>query len=109
MPSQQQVKKKKHKEGEPKKAFDIRSIPAPHRIKAKLDDYVIGQEHAKKVISVAVYNHYKRVGADTSDGVEIEKSNMLMLGAEPEAERRILLRHLQGFWMCRLRSRCRPL
>ena len=80
MPSQQQVKKKKHKEGEPKKAFDIRSIPAPHRIKAKLDDYVIGQEHAKKVISVAVYNHYKRVGADTSDGVEIEKSNMLMLG-----------------------------
>ena len=80
MPSQQQVKKKKHKEGEPKKAFDIRSIPAPHRIKAKLDDYVIGQEHAKKVISVAVYNHYKRIGADTSDGVEIEKSNMLMLG-----------------------------
>ena len=80
MPSQQQVKKKKHKEGEPKKAFDIRSIPAPHRIKAKLDDYVIGQEHAKKVISVAVYNHYKRVGADTSDGVEIEKSNMLMIG-----------------------------
>lgn len=41
---------------------------------------MIGQEHAKKVISVAVYNHYKRVGADTSDGVEIEKSNMLMLG-----------------------------
>ena len=80
MPNQQQVKKKKHKEGEPKKAFDIRSIPAPHKIKAKLDDYVIGQEHAKKVISVAVYNHYKRIGADTSDGVEIEKSNMLMLG-----------------------------
>ena len=80
MPSQQPVKKKQHKEDDPKKAFDIRSIPAPHRIKAKLDDYVIGQEHAKKVISVAVYNHYKRVGADTSDGVEIEKSNMLMLG-----------------------------
>ena len=77
---QRRNSRKKHKEGEPKKAFDIRSIPAPHRIKAKLDDYVIGQEHAKKVISVAVYNHYKRVGADTSDGVEIEKSNMLMLG-----------------------------
>ena len=80
VPNQQQVKKKKQKEGEPKKAFDIRSIPAPHKIKAKLDDYVIGQEHAKKVISVAVYNHYKRIGADTSDGVEIEKSNLLMLG-----------------------------
>lgn len=80
MPHQQQVRKKKHKEGEPKKVFDIRSIPAPHKIKASLDDYVIGQEHAKKVISVAVYNHYKRVGADASDGVEIEKSNMLMLG-----------------------------
>ena len=80
MPSQQQVKKKKHKEGEPKKAFDIRSIPAPHRIKAKLDDYVIGQEHAKKVISVAVYNHYKRVATGTMDDIEIEKSNMLMIG-----------------------------
>ena len=38
-----------------------KSIPAPHKIKAQLDDYVIGQEYAKKVISVAVYNHYKRV------------------------------------------------
>ena len=58
----------------------MKSIPAPHKIKAKLDDYVIGQEHAKKVISVAVYNHYKRVAADTTDDVEIEKSNMLMIG-----------------------------
>lgn len=81
MPNQQRLKKKKPKEeAEPKKEFDIRSIPAPHKIKASLDDYVIGQEHAKKVISVAVYNHYKRIAADDSDGVEIEKSNMLMIG-----------------------------
>lgn len=81
MPNQQRLKKKKPKEEEePKKEFDIRSIPAPHKIKASLDDYVIGQEQAKKVISVAVYNHYKRIAADNSDGVEIEKSNMLMIG-----------------------------
>ncbi len=79
MPKQQKVKKKKTKE-EPKKAFDVKSIPAPHKIKASLDEYVIGQEHAKKVISVAVYNHYKRVATDTMEDIEIEKSNMLMIG-----------------------------
>ncbi len=82
LPKRQKVKKKAAKGQEQKKqAFDIRSIPAPHRIKASLDEYVVGQEQAKKVISVAVYNHYKRVaaGAD-ADGIEIEKSNMLMIG-----------------------------
>ena len=79
IPRPQQVKKKK-KEAKPQKAFDIHSIPAPHKIKAKLDDYVVGQEHAKKVISVAVYNHYKRVFTNTMDEIEIEKSNMLMIG-----------------------------
>ena len=58
----------------------MKSIPAPHKIKAQLDDYVIGQEYAKKVISVAVYNHYKRVETNTMDDIEIEKSNMLMIG-----------------------------
>ncbi len=52
----------------------------PHKIKAKLDDYIVGQEHAKKVMSVAVYNHYKRVATGTMDEIEIEKSNMLMIG-----------------------------
>ena len=82
VPERQKVKKKKEKkEGEPvKPAFDIKKIPAPHRIKAQLDEYVVGQEKAKKAISVAVYNHYKRIAADASDGVEIEKSNMLMIG-----------------------------
>src|SRR5699024_4171773 len=60
--------------------FDIKNIPAPHRIKASLDEYVIGQEKAKKIISVAVYNHYKRVATNTMDDIEIEKSNILMIG-----------------------------
>ncbi|MCD7737056.1 MAG: ATP-dependent Clp protease ATP-binding subunit ClpX [Lachnospiraceae bacterium] len=108
LPRQQQQIKKKPKEKQPRKEIDIDHIPAPHRIKASLDEYVVGQEHAKKVISVAVYNHYKRiaslshgekdkgesVGEDNVltkaeaperssilyDDVEIEKSNMLLLG-----------------------------
>ena len=79
VPERQKVKKKK-KEEAPKQAFDVKKIPAPHKIKAQLDDYVIGQEHAKKVVSVAVYNHYKRVATNTMDDIEIEKSNMLMIG-----------------------------
>ena len=71
-------KKKKEKQQEP--VLDLKKIPAPHKIKAALDEYVIGQEYAKKVMSVAVYNHYKRVATDTMDEIEIEKSNMLMIG-----------------------------
>ena len=79
IPGKQKIKKKKP--GEPSKPIiDINSIPAPHKIKAQLDEYVVGQEHAKKVISVAVYNHYKRVATGTMDEIEIEKSNMLMIG-----------------------------
>ena len=70
---------KEKQETEDASVPDIKKLKAPHRIKAELDEYVIGQEHAKKVISVAVYNHYKRV-ADKSNTIELEKSNMLMLG-----------------------------
>ena len=78
-PAQQKIKpKKKEKKAEP--VLDLKKIPAPHKIKATLDEYVIGQEHAKKVMSVAVYNHYKRVATDTMDDIDIEKSNMLMIG-----------------------------
>ncbi|MBO4505437.1 MAG: ATP-dependent Clp protease ATP-binding subunit ClpX [Lachnospiraceae bacterium] len=60
--------------------FDFRKLPPPHKIREKLDEYVIGQDRAKKIISVAVYNHYKRVTKDASGDIEIEKSNMLMIG-----------------------------
>ena len=86
MPGAQRVKKKKpKKQKRVEPVLDIHSIPAPHRIKATLDEHVVGQEHAKKVMSVAVYNHYKRIFSEDEkgenrDGVEIEKSNMLMVG-----------------------------
>ncbi|MCI9676894.1 MAG: ATP-dependent Clp protease ATP-binding subunit ClpX [Lachnospiraceae bacterium] len=79
IPNKQKLKKKKKKEGV-QPVLNIKDIPAPHKIKASLDEYVVGQEHAKKVISVAVYNHYKRVATNTMDEIEIEKSNMLMIG-----------------------------
>ena len=64
---------------------DEEKIPSPREIKQVLDDYVIGQENAKKVLSVAVYNHYKRINhedkiKETQDEVEIQKSNILLLG-----------------------------
>ena len=70
---------KENKEEAAVSELDIKNLKPPHKIKAELDEYVIGQDHAKKVISVAVYNHYKRV-ADKSNTIELEKSNMLMLG-----------------------------
>ena len=98
IPERQKLKKKKPKEkkkaAEGEGVFDIQHLPAPHVIKGRLDEYVMGQDQAKKVISVGVYNHYKRIAAmeeqekakETGDtnqmdwDVEIEKSNMLMLG-----------------------------
>ena len=62
----------------PKKA--AKKLPKPAAIKKALDEYVIGQDAAKKVLSVAVYNHYKRIYLDSPDEVEINKSNVLMLG-----------------------------
>ena len=66
------------KHGKHEKDFD--SLPKPHEIKAKLDEYVIGQDEAKKALSVAVYNHYKRIYSKSNREVEITKSNILMLG-----------------------------
>ncbi len=84
IPKKQQVKKKKEEKEQAQK-LELRSVPAPHMLKAELDDYVIGQDHAKKVISVGVYNHYKRILSDDNklnngEEVDIQKSNMLMIG-----------------------------
>ncbi len=76
-PGRQAAPKKKKKPLEP---IDLKKVLPPHKIKEQLDQYVIGQEHAKKVISVAVYNHYKRVATGTMDEIEIEKSNILLIG-----------------------------
>ena len=74
-------KVKRAKKGEAKPLIALEDIPAPHKIKAMLDEYVVGQEKAKRAMSVAVYNHYKRVAVNMKgDDIEIEKSNMLMLG-----------------------------
>ena len=70
LPKSQQIKKKKPKEKKEKPALDIHAIPAPHKIKASLDEYIVGQD----------YNHYKRVASEANDDIEIEKSNMLMVG-----------------------------
>ena len=80
-------KRRKKKKKVKKELLKLSEIPAPHAIKAQLDEYVIGQEQAKKVIAVAVYNHYKRVFSKTSPDagkygtdIDIEKSNILMIG-----------------------------
>ena len=68
-----------------------RPLPSPRSIKQFLDEYVIGQEHAKEVLAVAVYNHYKRLEHPVIDGVEIDKSNILLYG--PTGVGKTLLAH----------------
>src|SRR5438093_1508814 len=68
-------------EWEEEKSRDIRSLPKPAEIKHVLDQYVVGQERAKKILSVAVHNHYKRIESGNDNGdVELQKSNILLIG-----------------------------
>ena len=66
-------------EDEEEKRFDY-TLLKPKEIKAKLDEYIIGQESAKKVLSVAVYNHFKRINMIDNDEIEMQKSNILLIG-----------------------------
>src|SRR4051794_3014613 len=74
------IDQEKRRRGSPRGA--VTSIPSPRGIKEKLDNYVIGQQRAKKVLSVAVHNHYKRLSlAESTRGeVEVDKSNILLIG-----------------------------
>lgn len=85
IPKKQKIKKKTQEQP----VLTMKDIPAPHIIKSRLDEYVIGQEKAKKVVAVAVYNHYKRAFLDNKpaqgdvaqdEEIVIEKSNILMIG-----------------------------
>ena len=78
MAGEDPVEDRKPKTGKKPK---LKKIPKPKEIKKFLDEYVVGQDYAKKYLSVAVYNHYKRLQQKTDDsGVEIEKSNIIMVG-----------------------------
>lgn len=77
------------------------ALPTPHEIRNHLDDYVIGQEQAKKVLAVAVYNHYKRLrNGDTSNGVELGKSNILLIGPTVPVKR-CWLKRWRACWTSR--------
>ena len=79
---EEKFKLKKVPKEEEEEKFKLKKVPKPKEIKAYLDDYVIGQDEAKRYLAVSVYNHYKRLQQpDSDDGVEIEKSNIIMVGS----------------------------
>src|SRR5207249_3335472 len=94
-------------EWEEEKSREIRSLPKPAEIKTVLDQYVVGQERAKKILAVAVHNHYKRIESDGDSGdVELQKSNILLIGPTDPA-RRCSRRRSRRCCACRSRSRTR--
>ena len=76
-----QDRRAKQENAQQNNGLDLKTLPKPADIKSFLDEYVIGQDEAKRFLSVAVYNHYKRILQPKDDGVEIEKSNIIMVGS----------------------------
>ena len=76
-----EAQKQKQLQSKQNDTLSMSTLPVPQEIKAFLDQYVIGQDEAKKFLSVAVYNHYKRLLQEKDDGIEIEKSNILLVGS----------------------------
>src|SRR6266851_4346272 len=75
-------------EWEEEKSKELRGLPKPAEIKTVLDQYVVGQERAKKILAVAVHNHYKRIEAGGEAGeVELQKANILLIGRRAPARR----------------------
>lgn len=108
IPTSQKVKKKKkQKEEKEQKPLTMADVPVPHKIKAMLDEYVVGQEYAKRAMSVAVYNHYKRVITDTMDDIEIENPTCSCSGL-PAVVKPIWFRRLPKFCRCHSQSPMRP-
>ena len=95
--------------GAARRSRSAAKLPNPRQIKHALDQYVISQERAKKVLSVAVYNHYKRVNAgNLVDEVELQKSNVLLVGPDRLAARRCSPRRWRACSTCRSASPTRP-
>ncbi|MBQ9922264.1 MAG: ATP-dependent Clp protease ATP-binding subunit ClpX [Clostridia bacterium] len=74
------IEDQKEVQAEATDGLSLKNLPKPAQLKAALDEYVVGQDNAKMALSVAVYNHYKRILQDKKDDVEIQKSNVLLLG-----------------------------
>ena len=90
-----------------KAAAGPEKLPTPRELKETLDQYVIGQDRAKVALSVAVYNHYKRIFKGSDDGVELQKSNILLVGPSGSGKR-CWRRPWQRRWKFRLRLQMQP-
>ncbi len=99
---QRRIRSRKEQGKDAEKLLTMKDVPAPHQIKAQLDAYVIGQERAKRAVSVAVYNHYKRVILRQQDELQANENTeekaenaaaqgMQMQGGEPEIEKSNIL------------------